>query len=163
MCMTLKKQNKPDIAETILLMFVYDKKEKQFLADPYDIINPSIYTRVIPVDSTKEIFLNHFLPLRDFQWIQYEDRLELRIFDLPEDTLKGFDLKKKYKRGALTLTTDPRVESASDWSDLGMFRLLYKFNEPKLSIEENTLLITIQLKEGQPSIGKDLFLADREI
>lgn len=160
----IKLKTKPDVSECMMFMLVSKQVEELPVGySMYDFQANRMSYNVFHIKSSSELFENFILPLNRTQIKQYSDRLEVRLFNVSDLVSKHIKKRKDYLRGALCFTTDPRVEHCADWSDLGMFRMLYKFHKPKIVSEGKDLLILIELKDGQPSIGKDFFLADREI
>jgi hypothetical protein len=138
--MSLKK-DKPEVTKSIMLSLLSGSKlEVSTLKQQHPQIN---------IKNLK----TYILPLANFELEFYED--ESHLF-LPKP--KDLDVKEGvFSFGLVSITDDPRVEWAGDWSDMGNFRLVYKFLNPKVEVTENSIKITFKLEEH----GKDIWTPDK--
>ena len=140
-------KEKPNITQIMMIALTRDFKWTYSTADGYS-ANAS--------DEEHERFI---VPLKNFSFLETDDLNTLTV-PVPKEVKAKF---KKYKRVTLSLTNDPRVTWASDWSDLGCFRLVYKLYNAKVEIKGNKLIVTSPRKEGDPGRDRDLTIPDRRI
>jgi hypothetical protein len=158
-CIILKT-NKPDIAESMMFMLVHKRKHSVNypVLQGGDLVPCLFHTHT----TNEEVYNNFIIPLSNFRVVQYETYIDVTIKEVPLKVLNKLAYKRKYIRGAICLCTDPRIEHCADWSDLGCFRFLFKMNKPKISREDKGLKFRIDFVKGEGTIGKDIFLPDRE-
>lgn len=130
--MTLEK-DKPEITKHLVITAI-TKKAKE---TPYFLDEGDEYKTIV-------------IPLTNFGFIEYEKESTLYI-------RSKIKLPKKIDRLALTITTDPKIEHAGDWSDLGQFRFVVKILKPKLSYDGEKTLLTFKKINFQ----QDLWMPDR--
>lgn len=130
--MSSKKQ-KPEVTKSIIITAITKKaKETAKFLDPED------------------TYKNIIIPLTNFGFIEYEEYSDFYI--------KTFiKLPKKIDRIAISISTDPKLEHAGDWSDLGQFRLVFKILDPIVSYEDNKTI----LKFTKNKFQQDLWMPDR--
>ena len=141
-------KDKQEITKVMLLTLVYNVKERK--------------TRKIPglsglgwnyegVEETVEKYENFVLPLENFDVIE-ENTQNLLILKTDEELKIP---KRKYVKAALSLTNDPKITFAGDWSDLGCFRLVYKIFKPTINVMKNKVIISSVRNEEKKDYGKD--------
>lgn len=154
---------KPWVTESMLLSFVTEVDSTHVCHVP-KLSDDSVFsTSEYYLSETNEVIINHVLPLRDFTIEEKEAFDVITIHDLPKPVLQKIRQSSGYLRGALSVTDDPMVEWAGDWSDLGCFRLVYKFWKPIISVVDTKLTLTIPfLDEGTRGKQRDITIPDKE-
>lgn len=100
------------------------------------------------------------LPLSNFDVVEHDNRYELHLFTSGKNVVLRDDLA--IEQGALSLTDDPRIEWASDWSDLGCFRLVYKFVQPQVKRFKTKVKFIVPKKEGVNLFEQHMTLPDKK-
>lgn len=147
---------KKKITEVMLLTLVYNAKEKELKKMSFLGIGGHTYSTV---EKTVEKYENFVLPLDNFDVIE-ENTQNLLVLKTDEELKIP---KRKYVKAALSLTNDPKVTWAGDWSDLGCFRLVYKLFKPSITVMKNKIIISSPRNEEKKDYGKDrdLTIPDR--
>ena len=101
---------------------------------------------------------NHLLPLLNFIVKQYDTEYHLIIHG--KDLIPKRFQKYKYHRIILSISNDPRIVHAADWSDLGTFRIRFKLEKPVLKISNNKITIIVDTTKNE--IEQRFHMADRE-
>lgn len=139
-------KNKPKITEIMMLAFTRERKWRW------------IDTANVPHNEVEEEDECFIVPLTGFTIREDENENEL-VIKIPDDIKPKF---KKYKRFAISLTDDPRATWAGDWSDLGCFRLVYKFYDCRVDIEDGYLYVRNKRKKDDPCRDRDLIIPDKK-
>jgi hypothetical protein len=95
------------------------------------------------------------IPLKNFDVYYYEKHVCIKL-PFSNDLMKKITTEK-YMKCAITMTDDPKIEWAADWSDLGTFRLVFKIMQPTIKKKENEL----QIWFGRDQFQKDLWMPDK--
>jgi hypothetical protein len=143
-----KMTEKKEITKVMLLSLAYYVKEKKIKTmSSFLGLGGKSFSEV---EEEVEHYENYILPLDNFEMIEEEHIHRL--------VLKGKGLKipkRKYIRATLSLSNDARMTWASDWSDLGCFRLVYKLFFPKIKVVGHRLIIESKTRD------RDLTIPDR--
>lgn len=142
-----------------MLSLVYNKKIDQMIDLNEDLENPQWQV----IKTTQEKVKTHILPLQNFRIKETEKKQYLILKNMEKKVARKI-AKGKYKKLALSLTDDPKVEWAADWSDLGCFRLVLKFFEPKITKSKNqdgTVDVMAEVKQG--NYNKDMTIPDKVV
>jgi hypothetical protein len=141
---------KEEITKVIMIAGVWKgKRFKESLINP----DERLQINQEKIDSGLLDYHNFIIPLQNFEIKEHEKFKEV-TFEFPSNLLKK--LKKKYYYIAISLTDDPRVEHAIDWSDLGCFRMVYKMSNVKIEKNKNKVRFVTQ-----DYLFKDLTIPDR--
>jgi hypothetical protein len=176
----LAKSNKPDVAQSMMLCLVTRREKRpnwiQRLREKlhHAFLDKNYTSGYIGHD---EVLNQWILPLQNYDIIETENEAILRIPNcrgalhkadetqdqyVPvltfDDLQTSLNDSQHYIKAALSVTDDPRVEWACDWSDLGCFRQVHKFGNvvhPTVTLDKSTgaweLELYIPLTESQPT------------
>lgn len=154
-------KDKPEVTESMMISIVEEKKEKEMVnLMPFEYEYP-IYQEI---KTTKEKVKTFIMPLQNFRIIETEKKQSLTLFKQPNKIASKFPQRKKVKKLALSLTDDPKIEWAGDWSDLGCFRLVLKFFDASIRKKTNrdgTKDIIIEVEKGK--YNKDMTIPDKVV
>jgi hypothetical protein len=137
---------KKEITKVMLLSLAYHVKKNTVVPRRTELGEDIMAVK----DEKVEEYFNYVLPLDNFDMIE-EDKCNRLILKVKDIKLP----RKKLIRATLSLSNDARMTWASDWSDLGCFRLVYKLFDPKLKLEGNKLIIEASRRD------RDLTIPDR--
>ena len=145
-------KEKKEITKVILLSLAYSVKE----IDEKTMHGFLGLAKTYKTKKTVEKYENFVLPLENFDMIE-EDKCNKLVLNG-----KGLTVpKRKYSRATLSLGNDARMTWASDWSDLGTFRLVYKLFKPKVYFQGNKLILESPRTKKEPGRDRDITIPDR--
>lgn len=158
-------KEKPDIRDVMMLSFEHDYViDPNRLARPIDYEQPfKILMTPPPPEADIETFI---MPLSDMEVIEYSDGFLELSFDVLDKKILTAIKSKRYPKVALSVSDDPRVESAIDWGDLGRFRMVYKMVNAFLKKQGNRITLRVRVKQKVNGVDihgymQDLWIPDK--
>mgnify|MGYP006279745389 CR=1 FL=1 len=151
---------KPDVRNVWFVSLVSFKKgckeESTHVGGKQEAYNPKIHD------------IEHVLvPLYDLEVFSHYNKIFLSFLEMSKEDVNLFK-DKKYHKILVSATTDPNIEWAGDWSDLGDHRLVYilqnaKVNTKMRSVEFSTDLCYQKGSKLYKNFDKQVHVADREV
>lgn len=107
------------------------------------------------------------LPLYDVEIFAEDGTITISLRDMAKKDVSMF-LTKKFHKVLLSCTTDPNIEWAGDWSDMGEYRLVYILQDAKIEKKLNHVNISTRLvyeknNKVYKNFEKQVHIADREV
>jgi hypothetical protein len=97
-------------------------------------------------------------PLCNFRTIETLTNLKFELFTKCVFAEEFRD--RVFDRVIIAISNDPRIEDASDWNDLGTFRLRFELPKPLLVVDKTSVYFLVDFINGK--VLEDICLVDRE-
>jgi len=149
------KEDKPDVRTLLFVTLIRGNKEIKDRFSSGNFIGEDEYQNII-------------IPLCDITIEETEKDMKIILKDVPKDKVKEFKYCKVCLRAAISVTTDPRMEHACDWSDLGCYRKVMKFLTPKITSvktedEKHQIIFTVEKDKERRTYEVDTTVPDRRL
>lgn len=150
---------KPDVSEVWFLSFISLKPGVE--ADlSEDLVKETFDPKIHNIEHLQ-------IPLYDVEILTEKNVISFEFLNMDKKAQRLFKSKKFYRIIA-SCTTDAFIEWAGDWSDMGDYRLVYIFQDAKVSKTDSTTKISTQViyeKDGKfyKNFDKQVTIPDREV